>query len=254
MLRLSGRDRALFASDIHLGDHDASTARLFFEALTREAADATHVFVLGDLFEAWIGDDQDDPIVERTARALQALSTGRSLCLMRGNRDFLLDVPGAAERRFSERVGARLLDDPTRVDLFGCPTLLSHGDAWCTDDVRYQAFRCQSRDPAWQQAFVGQPIAERQSIALQLRAQSEREKQDKAAHLMDVNVDAVGKAGHAHRVSAIIHGHTHRPDCHRQALPDGATLVRWVLPDWDGETGRGGFLRVDRDGWHRVGW
>jgi len=250
---IDGDGCALFASDIHLSEHDPLTAEFFLSALAREARGATHVFLLGDLFEAWIGDDQQDAVVPRAEAAFTAVAATAHLFLMRGNRDFLLDAPGSPARGFSDRVGARMLDDPSRIMLFGHPTLLSHGDAWCTDDERYQQFRRQSRDPDWQQAFVRQPVAQRQAIARQLRAQSEREKQDKAAYLMDVNATAILRAAAEQQVDTIIHGHTHRPARH-EIDADGRQVVRWVLPDWDGAARRGGFLRVTRQGWTTIDW
>ncbi|MFT4101972.1 MAG: UDP-2,3-diacylglucosamine diphosphatase [Burkholderiaceae bacterium] len=243
----------MFASDVHLNEHDPATADFFFASLAREARDATHVFLLGDLFEAWIGDDQPDTIAPRAEAAFAAIAAGTRLFVMRGNRDFLLDAPGATASRFSDRAGARMLDDPSRILLFGHPTLLSHGDAWCVDDERYQMFRLQSRDPDWQQAFVRQPIAQRLAIARQLRDQSEREKRDKAAYLMDVNATEILRAVADQQVDTIIHGHTHRPARH-EIDAGGRRAVRWVLPDWDGATRRGGFLRVTRDAWTTIGW
>lgn len=191
--------------------------------------------------------------MRRAEAAFAAVAATARLFVMRGNRDFLLDAPGSPASRFSDRVGARMLDDPSRITLFGHATLLSHGDAWCVDDERYQQFRRQSRDPDWQQAFVRQPVTQRQAIARQLRAQSEREKRDKAAYLMDVNAAEILRAVTEQQVDTIIHGHTHRPARH-EIDTGGRHVIRWVLPDWDGAAGRGGFLRVTREGWTTIGW
>ena len=247
-LTLAGDDRAAFVSDVHLGEHDPETAGLFFTRLLEVAATATHLFILGDLFEAWTGDDQHDPITDRCVALLETLSQDRRILLMRGNRDFLMDVPGTGEPRLSTRMGAHMLGDPSRIDLFGRATLLSHGDAWCTDDHAYQRFREMSRSPGWLAEMVARPRAERQALARQLREQSEREKRDKNAFLMDVNADEVARSVRAAEVEAVIHGHTHRPAVHELSV-DHRAIERWVLPDWEAADERGGFLIVDREGW-----
>lgn len=267
MIELRGGDRALFASDVHLDERDPLTADAFFDSLAREAPGASYLFLLGDLFEAWVGDDDPSPLGERLARALEGLAeAGMHVFLMRGNRDFLLDVPvpGAAAgataedgrpsvRPFSARAGATMLDDPCPVLLFGTPALLSHGDALCTDDADYQAFRAQSRDPAWQRAFLSRPLGERLAVARALRERSEVEKSAKADYLMDVNPTAVQRTMREAGVALLIHGHTHRPACHRIQL-DHASAARWVLPDWDGRAGRGGMLEASAaQGLRRVG-
>jgi len=258
VIELRGADRALFASDVHLDERDPLTADAFFEALARESAGATHVFLLGDLFEAWVGDDDPGAIGRRALDSLAALTAaGRRVFLMRGNRDFLLDVPlagaaGASVAPFSARAGATMLADPTRVLLFGRPALLAHGDALCTDDADYQAFRAQSRSPAWQQAFLSQPLAARVEAARALRARSEAEKAAKAQYLMDVNAAEVERAMREAGASLLIHGHTHRPAHHRMRL-DGASAERWVLPDWEARAGRGGMLIATARGLQATG-
>jgi len=266
VIELRGNDRALFASDVHLDERDPLTADAFFETLAREARGASHLFLLGDLFEAWVGDDDPSPLGERLARALAALdSEGVRVYLMRGNRDFLLDVPvpdpapgpiAGRERAqaapFSARSRATMLDDPCPVRLFGTAALLSHGDALCTDDADYQAFRAQSRDPRWQRMFLSRPLGERMAVARALRERSEVEKSAKADYLMDVNPTEVQRTMREAGVTLLIHGHTHRPACHRMQL-DRASAVRWVLPDWDGRAGRGGMLEATAQGLRRVG-
>jgi UDP-2,3-diacylglucosamine hydrolase len=265
-------------SDVHLGDHDPDTAEWFMAELAAHACAVSHLFVLGDLFEAWVGDDWADEVSSRLLAQFTRLSmAGIRLLVMRGNRDFLLDVgrpqdPCDALRSaasFSARCGATMLDDPCVIDLFGTQVLLAHGDALCTDDIDYQQFRLQARHPAWQQAFLAQPLEARIAAARAMRAQSEQSKGGKAGYLMDVNAGAVADAMRRARVRCLIHGHTHRPAEHRFEL-DGALVERWVLPDWDagghpataapGPPGRaaersrrGGFLRVDARGWQRLG-
>lgn len=262
-LALHGDDRALFASDIHLHDADAGTADAFFAALAREAATASHLFLLGDLFEAWVGDDDTSAVGQRLASALAAIShAGTRVYLMRGNRDFLLDVPlerapdssdaSSDATPFSARCGATMLADPCPAVMFDAPALLAHGDAFCTDDAAYQAFRAQTRSADWQREFLRRPLAGRVASARALRARSESEKADKAEYLMDVNAGAVENAMRAVGARLLIHGHTHRPAVHRFAL-DGAQAQRWVLPDWDARGARGGMLLATRDGLRPVG-
>ncbi|MEK9775846.1 MAG: UDP-2,3-diacylglucosamine diphosphatase [Quisquiliibacterium sp.] len=255
MIELSGNDRGLFASDIHLDDQDPDTARLFFEMLALQAPQATHLFLLGDLFEAWVGDDDNSQVGLRLEQTLAQLAGGGlQIFLMRGNRDFLIDVPlssdgaGLGEHdgrpgppaAFSQRAGASLLSDPCSVNLFGIPTLLTHGDLLCIDDTDYQAFRRQSRSQPWQQTFLAQALERRQASARQMREQSTLEKSAKMDALMDVNAQAVHQAMRQAGVRQMIHGHTHRPARHQD--PAGSGTLRWVLPDWDAQTMRGGML------------
>lgn len=247
-LNLTEGDVALFASDMHLGDHDPDTAAQFFQVLDAHTASITHLFLLGDIFEAWVGDDQPDQVAAQLGERLARLSQrGVRVALMRGNRDFLLGSAPAGQT-WPERHGAQLLDDPTVIQLFGLPVLLSHGDAWCTDDQAYQRFRAEVRTPVWQQTFLARPLAERLAIAREMRAQSERNKQSQ--DIGDVNLEAVREALQSAGVRHVIHGHTHRPG--RYGLGDGAE--RWVLPDWLAAQGRGGMLRVDAQGekWHMI--
>ncbi|MCO5105601.1 MAG: UDP-2,3-diacylglucosamine diphosphatase [Burkholderiaceae bacterium] len=261
----AAREAALFCSDMHLGDHDPRTAALFFERLDGEARAASHLFLLGDLFEAWVGDDQPDAVARELLDRLSALAAaGTRVYAMRGNRDFLLDVafpPAAAARPaqpFRERSGAALLEDPCTVMLFGEPVLLAHGDALCTDDVDYQHARALARSEGWQRDFLARPLDERLRIARELRGESRRVQAARAmgdADPGDVNPRAIDAAMRAARVRTMVHGHTHRPACHRWKL-DGAPACRWVLPDWHaGRAGleRGGFLRVDATGWTTTG-
>lgn len=249
---LSGSDVGLFGSDVHLDEHDPSTADLFFGLLRAAAADASHVFLLGDLFETWIGDDDDAPLARRARDELTAVASGARLFLMRGNRDFLLDAPDDGASRFSAAIGATMLDDPARIDAFGEPVLLGHGDAWCTDDHDYQRFRAQTRTVQWARSFLSHPLAERRAIAADLRARSRAATQDKVATIMDVNRAAVADAMLGAGVRTLVHGHTHRPACHHLQL-DGGAARRWVLPDWSATDGRGGLLRVSARGWETVG-
>jgi len=243
---LSGSDVALFGSDMHLGDHDPATAALFFQRLGAVWPRASHLFLLGDLFEAWVGDDQPDAVAADAQALFARISaSGRRLYVMRGNRDFLLGP------RFAERCGASLLDDPCLVTLFGEPALLAHGDALCTDDADYQRIRSDVRSPGWQRDFLARPMADRLAFARSARAESERAKA--ARYPADVNAGAVDAMLREAGATLLIHGHTHRPACHEWPL-DGRTARRWVLPDWDARDGRGGFLWADARGLEADGW
>ncbi|MCM5569470.1 UDP-2,3-diacylglucosamine diphosphatase [Burkholderiaceae bacterium FT117] len=238
---------------MHLGDHDPATAALFLDRLEAAWPRASHVFLLGDLFEAWVGDDQPDEVAAQALAAFARIAaSGRRLFVMRGNRDFLLDAgPGS---RFAERCGATMLADPCLATLFGEPVVLAHGDALCTDDVDYQRIRAEVRTDGWQAAFLARPLPERLAIALSLRAESERVKASR--YPSDVNRDAVEALLRAAGAAAIVHGHTHRPARHawRTGGPDGRPAVRWVLPDWDAADGRGGFLWARESGFEPEGW
>jgi len=247
---LSGGDVAIFASDMHLGDHDPATADRFLASLERVWPQASHLFLLGDLFEAWVGDDQPDAVAARLCELLRRVSdAGCRVFVMRGNRDFLMDEPGTPAPGFTLRTASRLLDDPCRVDLFGEPVVLTHGDALCTSDTAYQEIRRLLRSPAWREAAVKRSLTERLVIARDLRERSEREQAGRDP--TDVTVGAVETCLRQFQVRTMIHGHTHRPAHHVWALDD-APAHRWVLPDWDAKADRGGFLRVDRDGFRMI--
>lgn len=233
----------LLISDLHLDDaHPALVAR-FQQFCEGPARKAEALFILGDLFEYWIGDDDLDgaqSIGHRVAGHLRHLShAGTAVWLMHGNRDFLLG------ERFCSAAGARLLRDPTLVTLHGVPTLLSHGDALCTDDQPYQQFRRTVREPRWQQDFLSRPLETRRAEVVAMRERSEREKAVKAAEMMDVSADAVSGWLQAHGPKRLIHGHTHRPHRHEHVL-DGMTVERWVLPDWRPDSA--GYLACTAEG------
>jgi UDP-2,3-diacylglucosamine hydrolase len=216
----------LLISDLHLDAGDAETIGRFLRFVEDEALRARQLFILGDLFEAWVGDDEDDP---RLAPVLDALGrvtrSGTPCSLMHGNRDFLL---GAG---FCERTGCRLLGDYERVDLYGQTVLLTHGDLLCTDDTRYLSLRATLRDPRWQRDFLGKPLAERRKIAADLRQMSATEVAAKSDEIMDVNQGAVERTMRERGVSLLLHGHTHRPAVHRFTL-DGGPATRIVLGAW----------------------
>jgi len=212
-----------FISDLHLQAGEAATVEAWRGYLQTTPADA--VFILGDLFEVWVGDDAAAlPGFEaECAEALRLAAARRPIHFMHGNRDFLLGTD------FAARSGLVLLDDPTVLALHGQRWLLSHGDMLCLDDTEYLQFRAQVRTPAWQQAFLARPLDERRALARQMRAQSEEIKRDPRKVWADVDAPAAREWLQAAGARTLIHGHTHRAADH--ALGDG--LQRIVLSDWD---------------------
>jgi len=216
----------LFISDLHLDPDRPDITGQALDVLGAEAREADALYILGDLFEAWIGDDDPEPEKRRVIAALRTLSDAGLPCyFMRGNRDFL------AGEGFAADSGCRMLVDPTVTEIYGTPVILMHGDTLCTDDVQYQAFRRTVRDPAWQAATLARPLEERLALAQQMRAQSTASMTGKAEEIMDVNQAAVEAVMREHGVYTMIHGHTHRPAVHRFEI-DGREAVRIVLGDW----------------------
>ncbi|MCH8497515.1 MAG: UDP-2,3-diacylglucosamine diphosphatase [Marinobacter sp.] len=219
--------RTLFISDLHLEESRPDITEALLGFLKKEAAGAEALYILGDFFEAWIGDDERTPLQDQVADALRALSAkGTRLYLMHGNRDFLIGED------YCQRVGATLLDDPTVIDLYGTPTLLMHGDSLCTLDVEYQKFRSNMRNAQWQQMFLQRPLADRQLVARQLRQISMAKNQGKQESIMDVTPEEVVRVMAEHNVQRLIHGHTHRPAVHDLEVADQPSQ-RLVLGDWD---------------------
>lgn len=215
-----------FISDLHLDGARPRIIEVFESFLATEAREADALYILGDLFEAYIGDDDDAALPARAAAALGALgASGVPVYFIAGNRDFLLGD------EYARRAGMRLLDDGTVVDLYGSPTLVLHGDTLCTDDAAYQAFRKQVRDPDWQRAFLARPLPERRAFAAQARDASRAHTAAADMAIMDVNQGAVEAALRNAGVTRMIHGHTHRPAIHDFEL-DGAPARRIVLGDW----------------------
>ena len=240
MIEVAPDESALFGSDFHLSADDPQTAEHVLSALARHGPENAHLFLLGDLFEVWVGDDGADPLADRLAGQLRQLAErGVRVWLMQGNRDFLL---GSS---FAIRCKAQLIDDPTTVMLQGRPALLAHGDALCTDDIAYQQWRSTCRNPAWQAAFLARPLAERQQMGRQARQASEAGKRERSDDIMDVNTGAVTRALHEAHCGWLIHGHTHRPADHHDTM-DGKTVRRTVLIDWSASQARGGLLRISR--------
>ena len=236
----------LFVSDLHLDPERPVITELFGRFLDGEARDADALYILGDLFEAWVGDDDPSEAGTFVAARLKALAdAGVPVCFIRGNRDFLL---GDA---YAKRAGMTILPDPAVILLQGEPTLILHGDLLCSDDTAYQQFRTQTRDPRWQAQFLAQPLAARLAFAAQARAASHQRQQamktdDRAQFetITDVAADAVHETLARYGVDTLIHGHTHRPAIHALDI-DGRPCRRIVLGDWYTQ---GSVLRVQPDG------
>lgn len=237
----------LFVSDLHLHPSRPHTARLFHDFLKGPARGAAALYVLGDLFDAWAGDDDlGDAFNAAICADLKALAdAGTRVGFIAGNRDFL------AAAGFAAAAGLTIVADETVVDVAGTPTLLLHGDTLCTDDAEYQAFRADIRSAQWQRDFLALPLAARKAEIERLRSRSESEKRVKPMALMDASRAAVEQAFAAHGVVRMIHGHTHRQARHEHVV-DGRPCERWVLPDWDAT---GGALACDEAGcrWLPVG-
>lgn len=229
---MHGLKPVLFISDLHLSvARPATTDTLVRFLRSDQAREASALYILGDLFDAWIGDDDCSALSERVLAEIAALAgAGTPVYFMPGNRDFLIGRAAATRGKFT------LLDDPTVIDLWGTPTVLTHGDDLCSDDVPYQAYRRRVRSPWIRRALLALPLGVRRAIARYARGKSERAKQSKSMLIMDVNAHAV----HARFVQCgarlMIHGHTHRPGTHRYEI-EGVVCERHVLADWPGAAG-----------------
>lgn len=237
----------LFISDLHLDPSRPAITELFLDFLRGQARQAEALYILGDLFEAWIGDDTPSAAADAVAAALRELAdAGVPVFFIRGNRDFLVGED------YARRAGMRILPDPCVIPLYGKPVLLQHGDLLCTDDTAYQAFRAQTRDPAFIAQFLAQPLEARIAFAQKARAasqahQSEMKEGDRARFetVTDVAPAEVVATFRRYGVDTMIHGHTHRPAVHRVQAGD-ASCTRIVLGDWYEQ---GSVLRVDADGY-----
>jgi UDP-2,3-diacylglucosamine hydrolase len=231
---------ALFISDLHLDDSRPHITSLFEHYLAGdEVRQADALYILGDLVEAWVGDDDDAELPNRIARATTAVrDAGVPVYFIVGNRDFLLG------ETYAKRAGMTLIEDGAVHDLYGTPTLLMHGDVLCTDDVAYQQLRRQLRSPEWKAQVLAMPLEARRTLAAKARAESRSYTSGADETLMDVNADAVAQVMHNAGVTHLIHGHTHRPAIHHFQL-DGQTAERIVLGDWYEQ---GSVLRVGPEG------
>jgi len=216
----------LFISDLHLDDRRPETTALLQEFLRQQATEAEALYILGDLFEFWLGDDVPSACAVAVAQALNALTKQGVPCFfMHGNRDFLL------KETYAKQAGMSLLGEEHVIDLYGERVLLMHGDSLCTDDVPYQQFRSMVRQPVWQQDFLARTPQERLQIAMQARDASAEHKGNVDTQIMDVNQAQVSAAFKRNGVDRMIHGHTHRPAIHDLEI-DGKRAQRIVLGDW----------------------
>jgi UDP-2,3-diacylglucosamine hydrolase len=236
---------ALFVSDVHLKPSLPRTTQAFLDLLHRRATKAQQLYLLGDIFEYWAGDDDiADPYNGQVMDAIRQVSdAGVAIFWIAGNRDFLVG------QEFARTIGATLLPDPFVANIAGRRIVLAHGDAQCTDDAAYMAFRAQVRDHAWQQAFLARPLAQRKEIIEGLRNHSREAQRSKSYDIMDVNAAAIQALFDASGASVMIHGHTHRPARH-DYQHHGVSRSRYVLPDWecDVEPRRGGWIEIASDG------
>jgi UDP-2,3-diacylglucosamine hydrolase len=229
----------LFISDLHIDASRPAIIEQFLGFLRTEAREAAALYILGDLFESWIGDDAPDAAQSAAIAALHDLTSSGVPCfVMHGNRDFLLST------QFCRMSGAQLLPDPLTVTLHGETVLVMHGDALCTDDRAYQRLRATVRDAGWQRQFLALPIEARRTLAGAARAGSEAHTAAMENAITDVNADSVAKALRASGTAMLVHGHTHRPAVHALEV-DGRPRTRIVLGDWYDQ---GSVLRWDQDG------
>lgn len=233
---MSAGSRVLVVSDLHLDQEPGPTLEQFLAFLEGPAREASALFILGDLFEYWVGDDACFPAAEELAAALARLPA--PVTFQHGNRDFLLGSD------YARRAGMELAPEILRIEVDAGPALLMHGDSLCTTDVDYQRFRTMVRAPAWQQAFLARPLAERIAEAERLRSGSRDATKVKASEITDVHPEAITDVLRTHGLSLLVHGHTHRPAIHRLQV-DGRPCLRCVLPSWDAVPG---YLSLDAQG------
>ncbi|HEX8609897.1 MAG TPA: UDP-2,3-diacylglucosamine diphosphatase [Telluria sp.] len=240
-MTLPARTLALFISDLHLQEAHARTLDAFFAFLEERAMAARALYILGDLFEYWAGDDDlDAPLHRRIASSIRAVSdAGIPVYWIAGNRDFLVG------QAFADAAGMQLLAEPHVADIGGQNIVIVHGDAQCTDDINYMAFRQQVRQPAWQAQFLAMPLAQRKAIIANLREGSKEAHSTKTMEIMDVTPQAIDALFAATATDVMIHGHTHRP-----ALHENNGKRRYVLPDWepDADPPRGGWIAIGQGG------
>ena len=215
-----------FISDLHLHEERPDITQAFLDFLEENASKAEKLYILGDLFEAWIGDDDQNNLIDKVRKALLKTNETTQIFFMHGNRDFLIGS------EFASSSGMKILNDPCVEKMFGKPILLMHGDLLCTDDLDYQSFRKTTRNSKWKQEFLNKPLSERKEIATNLRDASKEATSSKDEYIMDVSQLEVEKIMTQHNVNTLIHGHTHRPNVHSFLLKENKTQ-RIVLGDWD---------------------
>ncbi|WP_110972103.1 UDP-2,3-diacylglucosamine diphosphatase [Pseudomonas huaxiensis] len=230
----------LLISDLHLQEERPDITRAFLDLLATRARDAQALYILGDFFEAWIGDDGMTPFQTSICQALRTLSdSGTQVFLMHGNRDFLIG------KAFCKAAGVTLLRDPSVVEMGGEPVLLMHGDSLCTRDEAYMKLRRTLRNPLSLWILRHLPLSTRRKLARKLRSESKTQTRMKATDIIDVTTEEVPRIMQQHGVHTLVHGHTHRPAIHKLTLDDGSAGRRIVLGDWDRQ---GWALQVDEQG------
>lgn len=216
----------LFIADLHLSPDVPQLVQAFHDYIDYRAAEADTLYIIGDLFDYWIGDDAMDDFQEDIAAKLAEYSAkGKDVFFIHGNRDFLIGED------FAHKAGLTILDDPSLIMLGDVPVLVTHGDGLCTDDEEYMKFRAMVRDPEWQRQALAMSVEEREAIARQMRDDSGEANHKKPEHIMDVNAQAVIDLMNQYQVRTLIQGHTHRPDVHDFEV-NGATMRRYVVGDW----------------------
>jgi UDP-2,3-diacylglucosamine hydrolase len=217
----------LFISDLHLDESRPAVTRAFYQFLENDASQAKALYILGDLFEVWVGDDDDSDLVLQTTKALKALSDSGVACfIMHGNRDFLIG------QAFCKATGCTMLEDPAKIRLYGEATLLMHGDLLCIEDTAYLEWRLQCRSPTFQTEFLKHRLEQRRAIVAGLRQQSKDANSNKAEDIMDASHSEVVRYLEMEPCQRMIHGHTHRPNIHFHEANE-KTAQRWVLGDWE---------------------
>ena len=231
----------LFIADLHLQQDAPELTQAFLDYLEHRAQGADTLYIMGDLFESWIGDDAIGDFEQQVIDAMRRFSDcGKDLYVMHGNRDFLLG------ERFAELTGAVLIDDPAIITLGeDAPALLMHGDSLCTQDSEYMQFRAMTRDPQWQQKTLALPVEQRRLLADRMREGSGSANGSKSDDIMDVSQEAVEEIMQQYRVRTLIHGHTHRPDVHDFYLQDDDSAKRYVLGDWSHQKDKGWEIRLE---------
>ena len=216
----------LFVSDIHISDDYPEICKLFFDFINKIDTNVNALYILGDLFEYWLGDDDPNPIFKKTQNALKDLSKNNiSVFFIHGNRDFLVGD------KFAKKSHIKILSDPSVIELYGERILISHGDIFCVDDEEYQLFRKQTRDPKWQEMILKKPLGYRRDFAQMARMKSIEHTQLDNEDIMDVNENEIKKTFDQLNISTIIHGHTHRPFIHN-TISNEVNYRRIVLGDW----------------------
>ena len=236
-------NHTLFIADLHLSADRPDITGAFLRFLQQQAVKADALYILGDLFEVWIGDDNPEPLLDTVATALATLSAQVPVYFIHGNRDFIL------RQAYANRAGMQLLPQQQVINLYGTPTLIMHGDSLCTLDIAYQKFRKWWNQPWWQWLLLKTPLSYRQHLAAKARRKSAahkaRYKHQQQAQIMDVTPDEVPRVMAEAGVLKLIHGHTHRPAVH-QLTVNGKTAERYVLGDWYSQSS---YLQVSADNW-----